>query len=172
MVILFTAAGTSVLMLRSAGRQAAPDRTGTAAPLEKAAAVSTTPTAGGPLGISATRLEPAPASEASAVAISNPSSPQLAPAVGNDASAPDTTVRDVPATGITGIESSPAAAVPANDSNYPSTDFVEPEIPEANGIQLPQEQIRDTPLPIARFSGQILEAPMRQAKNDDESSIH
>jgi hypothetical protein len=44
--------------------------------------------------------------------------------------------------------------------------------PKTSEVNLPQAQLTDTPLPIARFSGEIQEATTRQAKNDDQSSIH
>jgi hypothetical protein len=57
-------------------------------------------------------------------------------------------------------------------SNYPSTPF-----PEVNDVELPsvplsepQTQVLESPRAIAKLPGYILEAPTRQANNDDDQS--
>jgi hypothetical protein len=161
MVALFTAAGTSVLMLRS-GRQHPVSELPPPKPIEQTAAAAAAPTAAGPLGTSASRLVPTPPDEPTTVAIPAASSPQLAPSTDIDATSSN----------VTGMDATPAAAVPAAEQDYPANEYPEPVFPETIEVNLPQAAMTGTPLPIARFSGQILEAPTRQAKNDDQSSIH
>ena len=92
----------------------------------------------------------------------NPSTPELTPTVDVGTTHDETT----------GIESTPAAGNPTDENTIPGNVYPEPIFPPTNEVQLPQAATTDTPLPIARFSGEILEAPTRQAKNDDQSSIH
>ncbi len=161
MVVLFAAAGTSVLMLRS-GRQHPVSEVPPPTRIEQTAAAPVVPTAVGPLGNSASRLVPTPPDESTTVAIPAPSSPLLAPSTDTNA-----TGFDVP-----GMDAAPPAAAPAAEKDYPTSDYPEPIFPPTIEVNLPQAAMTGTPLPIARFSGQILEAPTRQAKNDDQSSIH
>jgi hypothetical protein len=168
MVALFTAAGTCILLLRSAHRHSASDSPA-ATPIQNTAAAPATlaaptePTAIGPLGPTASRLLPADPNESTHVALPEFSTPKLTASTSDKTASGD----------AKGGERSPAAT-PANQ-DYPATqypEYPEPEFPATNEIQLPQANATGEQLPVARFSGQILEAPTRQAKNDDQSILH
>lgn len=167
MVALFTAAGTCVLLLRSAHRHAVSNSQPAAAPVNNTAATPSAPTAVGPLGPTASRLVPDEPSETTNIAVPEPAPPKLAATTNEGAG------RGAAGNSSTGSEQPPVAA-PA-DQDYPATkypEYPEPEFPATNDIQLPQANATGGKLPVARFSGQILEAPTRQAKNDDQSILH
>jgi hypothetical protein len=154
-------------LLRSAHRHAASNSPSAATPVDNTAATPAAPTAAGPLGPTTSRLVPDEPSESTNTVLPEPASPKLA------ASTSDGAGRGAASNNATGGERTPVTA-PA-DQDYPATqysEYPEPEFPATSDIQLPQANATGGTLPIARFSGQILEAPTRQAKNDDQSILH
>jgi hypothetical protein len=165
MVVLFTAAGTSILLLRNRPQQPVSE-VPPPARLEQTAAVSAPPTAVGPLGASASRLLPAASIEPAAAASHAPTTSELKPPADVGATGNGPPEIDLPE-----IDTEPAAA-PTADTDRAATEYPEPIFPPMMEVDSPQAAMTDTRLPVARFSGEILEAPTRQARHDDQSSIH
>jgi hypothetical protein len=157
LVALFTAAGTSVLMLRNSQR-----RPSSESPVPSAAKIErtgTAPTASGPRGIPAVRLEPGPTNDFNVASASG-----LPTAIGP--------TREPEATdNVTNTDAAPPSPTTAVDADRPMT-YPAPVFPETSERQLPQAQMSDTSPAVARFSGGIQESPPRQAQHDDQSSIH
>lgn len=161
LVVLFTAAGTSLLLLRNVQRdsESKPHKASNASRIEEPLAK---PTASGPLGPTSARLEPAPSSSATAIALPPTAAPLLAPSLDDASNSHGGLLQD---------RSRPAASWPTSDEG-PPTDLPAPIFPDGSDLPLPQAQMNDQMPAVARFSGRILEAPPHQAKHDDQSSIH
>jgi hypothetical protein len=67
------------------------------------------------------------------------------------------------------VRSDPGAAPPTPAASAP--DFLSWPL-TGSGRALPQVQTSEPPTALAHFPGHILESPPRQASNDDESSVH
>jgi hypothetical protein len=162
MVALFTVAGTSVLLLRKGPGESRGDSPHAAAEAELGSTASASRTAKGPLGASTSRLLPATNDDARASIAAPPTSP---PPI-----APST--RHAADNDPTGLDSRPSAARPATELGMPPGEYAEPVFPNPADIKLPPAQATKPLLPVARFSGEILEAETRQAKNEDQSILH
>jgi hypothetical protein len=158
LVALFTAAGTSVLMLRNTNQSpvsGSPLRSGK---IERSVAG---PTAAGPRGFSEQRLE----IDESAVSAAKTDEPAPAP--------PATPLDDeMRANDVTADDEAPRSASASDDPAYPTTDFPAPGLLESGEQELPQAQMSDPPSAPARLTGSIYESPTRQAQHDDESSVY
>jgi hypothetical protein len=155
LVALFTAAGTSVLMLRNSQPPAPSESVVPSAQVEQS---RTGPTARGPRGVSGARLEPSLSKETGLEAASSP-----------------TAAGPVPSDAVAGAEPSseiahPSSSLPADRDSL--NEYSLPELPESHERQQPQAQMRDTAPAVARLTGTIQQSIPRQAQHDDESRIY
>ena len=155
MVALFTVAGTSVLMMYNQSGGAVSNELPAAT---TAAHEPDTVAAANQFADAAPTLTPAPPA----------ASPDVARSL--DQRSHTELVAESPSA----AESSVAPEQAATDSQlpYPTTNFPAESITDSAAADLPRVQTSDDAPAVARFTGQIHEAPTRHAKHDDQSSIH
>jgi hypothetical protein len=166
LVALFTAAGTSILMLRNSDRQPVSVPPNPSQPGIQQSADG--PTALGPRGLPAARLElevdstvknQPTASSASPTTLQSPSSPSTSstPFADDDAANSEVTNFDV---------APPVPATPEPPA-YPR-----PAFPETSELPTPQAQMSDPPPAIARLPRIILPVPPSQAQHVDQPGVY
>ena len=151
LVALFTAAGTSVLMLRSTNRQPAAESQATSTKTNSVEPAVAGPTATGPTGLSGARLEVDTDSQAHPTA-----SPALAPATTSQSPLPLTPAdNDHTATSdVSSVDMTPPGTAMPESPDYHESRL--PELHETNERPLPQAQMSDPrPAVTARLSGEI-----------------
>jgi hypothetical protein len=157
LVALFTAAGTSILLLRNGDRSPV---SGSPLPASKVQRSVAGPTAAGPNVFSRQRLEIDESAVSTATTIESPSAPALTPVKG------EMGTTDVP------DDEAPRAASAIDGQSYPTTDFPTPGLLERGEQKLPQVQTGEPPSAPAYLTGTIQESLTRQAQHDDQSSVH